>query len=149
MALSIDHHAQLIRDAARDGAQVIILQELFAQPYVGARIDEAHFAEASAVDGSLIQQMSALSQELSVWLVVPFFEQAGPGVYYNAAVVLNDQGERVLHYRKNHVPEDPGFHEKYLNLLGSMVSRGSSLACFTRSAIHRVSNRDWHAKNRI
>ncbi|MDR9447003.1 MAG: carbon-nitrogen hydrolase [Balneolaceae bacterium] len=113
MALSLDHHAQLIRDAARDGAQVIILQELFAQPYVGARIDEAHFAEASAVDGSLIQQMSALSKELSVWLVVPFFEQAGPGVYYNAAVVLNDQGERVLHYRKNHVPEDPGFHEKY------------------------------------
>ncbi|RCL67264.1 MAG: acyltransferase [Rhodothermaeota bacterium MED-G64] len=110
---SVEHHIRLIRAAANEGAQVIVLQELFQQPYVGARVDETHFSDASAVDGALIQQMSALSKELAIWLVVPFFEQAGPGVYYNAAVVLDDQGERVLHYRKNHIPEDPGFHEKY------------------------------------
>ena len=113
IASTVEHHVRLIRQAAGKGAQLIVLQELFSQPYVGARVDEVHFSDASSVDGSLIQQMSALSKELSVWLVVPFFEQAGPGVYYNAAVVLDDQGEVALHYRKNHIPEDPGFHEKY------------------------------------
>lgn len=113
IASSVKHHARLIREAAGEGAQFIVLQELFSQPYVGARVDEAHFSDASAVDGSLIQQMSALCKELAIWLVVPFFEQAGPGIYYNAAVILNDRGEVVLHYRKNHIPEDPGFHEKY------------------------------------
>ena len=110
---SLELHDRLIREAAGDGASLIVLQELFYQPYVGVRVEEAHFADATTLEGSVITHMKELSKELKVWLVVPFFEQAGPGIYYNSAVVLNDHAEIVLHYRKNHIPEDPGFHEKY------------------------------------
>ena len=102
-----------IREAARRGAQVICLKELFDAPYFCKSLDIANFDLAQPVPGPLTGQMQALAKELDVVLVVPLYEKQAPGVYRNSAVVIDADGALLGAYRKMHIPHDPLFEEKY------------------------------------
>lgn len=103
----------LIRDAAGRGANIILLPELFETPYFPAGKCDIHFALARPFDGSpMIARMSVLASQLGVVLPVGFFEIDG-GDYYNSLVVIDADGRVGDLYRKSHIPQGPGYEEKY------------------------------------
>lgn len=103
----------LVRKAAADGANIILIQELFATPYFCKDQLEKHFELAEPVDDSrVIEPMRGLAKELGVVLPVSFFER-DRNAYFNSLVVADADGEIVSHYRKTHIPDGPGYQEKY------------------------------------
>lgn len=102
-----------VREAARRGAQVICLQELFNAPYFCKALDPARFDLAEPIPGPTTTAMQALAAELGVVLVVPIYEREAPGVYRNSAVIVDADGAILGVYRKMHIPHDPLFEEKY------------------------------------
>ena len=102
---------KMIRVAAKKGAQIICLQELFQTPYFPQweKMDKDRFAEA--IPGPTSSTMKALAKELGVVLIVPMYEKLGKK-YYNTAVVFDDEGRNIGKYHKIHIPHDPGFYEK-------------------------------------
>lgn len=105
--------ASLVRRAAESGANIILIQELFAAPYFCKDQIEKYFDLAEPVDDSrVIRHMSDLAKELGVVLPVSFFEKDN-NVYYNSLVVVDVDGQVVSHYRKSHIPDGPGYQEKY------------------------------------
>ncbi len=103
----------LVREAAGRGAQIVLIQELFETPYFCAEQKQEHFALAQPVAGNpLLETMSELASDLEVVLPVSFFERAN-NAYYNSLVVIDaDGGNRGL-YRKSHIPDGPGYQEKF------------------------------------
>lgn len=104
---------QGIRKAAGQGAQIICLQELFQTPYFCQTEDRSHFNQAEEIPGPSTQAMSQLASELEVVLILPLFEKRSTGIYHNTAVVLDADGSLAGRYRKMHIPDDPGFYEKF------------------------------------
>ncbi len=102
-----------IRDAAAQGAELVCLQELFAGPYFCQTQDPSAFELAEPSDGPLCRQMEETARELGVTLLVPYFEKRTEGLFYNSAWIFGPGGERLGHYRKMHIPDDPQFMEKY------------------------------------
>ena len=102
-----------IRRAAAQGAQIICLQELFASRYFCQSEDTAHFRLAEPIPGPTTTAMGRLAAELQVVLIVPLFEQRTPGLYHNSAVVFDADGALLGTYRKMHIPDDPGYYEKF------------------------------------
>jgi N-carbamoylputrescine amidase len=113
----------LARSAARDGAQVICLPELFRTPYFCQREDPGRFELSEPVDGPSTQTMAALARSAGVVLIVPIFERRAPGLYHNSAVVLDADGSIAGLYRKMHLPDDPSFYEKYYFTPGDLGFR--------------------------
>ena len=109
LAASIDGVLQ----AAREGAQLVLLQELHAGVYFCQTADAARFEQAEAIPGPTTDALAQLARELGVVIVGSVFERRAPGVYHNTAVVLERDGRLVGTYRKMHIPDDPGFHEKF------------------------------------
>jgi N-carbamoylputrescine amidase len=110
---NLETAARLVRRASEAGASVVCLPELCATPYFCKTHDESSFGLAEGLDGPGLGRMAKAAREAGVTLVVPFFERRAPGLYHNSAVVLSPDGGLLGHYRKLHIPEDPGFHEKY------------------------------------
>lgn len=105
--------ATLVRDAAAAGARVVLLPELIEGAYFCKDQDAAHFARARSLDQSaLVSEMRALARELDVVLPVSFFERAGQ-VYYNSVAVVDADGTVLGVYRKSHIPDGPGYQEKF------------------------------------
>jgi N-carbamoylputrescine amidase len=104
---------QGIRQAAGQGAQIICLQELFQTPYFCQVENHDNFKLAEEIPGPSTQAMSQLASELGVVLILPLFEKRSTGIYHNTAVVLDADGSTAGRYRKMHIPEDPGFYEKF------------------------------------
>lgn len=102
-----------IRKAAANGAQVVLLQELFNTLYFCTGYDEEAFTYAESSNSMMHQRIQALAAELELVIVVPFFEKRAPGVYHNSAVIYDADGKQAAFYRKMHIPDDPGFCEKY------------------------------------
>lgn len=102
-----------VRVAAQNGAQVICTQELFQSLYFCQTHDESCFELAEPVPGPTTEAAGALAAELGVVLITSVFEKKTAGVYHNTAVVHDADGSLCGIYRKMHIPEDPGFHEKY------------------------------------
>lgn len=103
----------LVREAAAQGADIVLLQELFETPYFCKDQDQAHFALAHPVeDHPMLARMSALAAELGVVLPVSFFERSH-NAYYNALAVIDADGRRLGVYRKSHIPDGPGYQEKF------------------------------------
>jgi len=102
-----------IRDAARQGAQLVLLQELHAGVYFCQSEDTGRFDQAESIPGPTSEALGAIAKELGVVIVGSVFERRAPGVYHNTAVVLERDGHLAGTYRKMHIPDDPGFHEKF------------------------------------
>ncbi|MGO2146880.1 carbon-nitrogen hydrolase [Halomonas sp.] len=102
-----------IRDAVKRGAQLVMLQELHATHYFCQYEDPALFDLAEPLDGPTGQHLAALARELDIVLVGSLFERRAPGLYHNTAVVYDRDKGRVGQYRKMHIPDDPGFYEKF------------------------------------
>ena len=104
---------ELIREAAGKGAQIILIQELFETPYFCQDQKLDYFALAHPVeDHPTIARLSELAAELEVVLPVSFFERANQA-YYNSLVTLDADGELLGLYRKSHIPDGPGYQEKF------------------------------------
>ena len=104
---------RLVRRAAAAGAQIILLPELFQTPYFCIEQDPRHLQLARAVgDDRAVGHFGALARELGVVLPISFFERAGPA-YFNSVAVLDADGALLGVYRKSHIPDGPGYQEKY------------------------------------
>ena len=119
MACSWDREAniaraeKLIRAAAARGAQVVLIQELFEAPYFCKDHDPRHFDLARPLDGHpTVIRFQALARELGVVLPVSLFERAG-AAFFNSVVMVDADGTILGTYRKSHIPEGPGYHEKF------------------------------------
>lgn len=112
-AKELEREILRIREAAAAGARIICLKELFNTPYFCTRQDVGQFDLAEEVPGATTARLSALARELEVVLVVPLFERAMAGVCFNTAVVIDADGTLLGKYRKTHIPQDPGFEEKF------------------------------------
>ncbi len=109
---NLDHAEALVRQAARDGAQVILLQELFETPYFCIEQDVRHLRLATTLEGSrAVARMTLLARELGVVLPVSFFERAGQA-YFNSMAMVDADGVVLGVYRKAHIPNGPGYQEK-------------------------------------
>jgi N-carbamoylputrescine amidase len=104
---------RLVREAARRGAQIVCLKELFNAPYFCKSQQAERFDLAEPIPGETTDAMARLARELAVVLIVPMFERQAPGVYRNSAVVIDADGTVLGVYRKMHIPDDPLFYEKY------------------------------------
>ncbi len=103
----------MVRDAVGQGADIVVLQELFETPYFCPDRKEAYFELARPFDGNpMIATMAQLAAELEVVLPVSFFERAEDG-FFNTLAVIDADGTVLGRYRKSHIPEGPGYEEKY------------------------------------
>ncbi|WP_345751286.1 nitrilase-related carbon-nitrogen hydrolase [Microbacterium rhizophilus] len=112
-ASMLDKHEGFARDAAAQGAQVICFQELFYGPYFGITQDATYYSYAEPADGPIVQRFAALAKELGLVAVLPIYEEAMAGVYYNSAVVVDADGSILGTYRKHHIPHVDRFWEKF------------------------------------
>ncbi len=104
---------QAIAEAAARGAQLICLQELHNTPYFCQTEDTACFDWAEPIPGPSTEWLGTLAGELEVVIVASLFERRAAGLYHNTAVVLDADGTLAGRYRKMHIPDDPGFYEKF------------------------------------
>ena len=110
---ALARHEALIREAAENGAQIVVTQELFLTPYFCTRQDPALFDLADPVPGPLTERLGKLAGDLGIVLVSSLFERRLPGLHHNTAVVFDADGSMLGRYRKAHIPQDPGFEEKF------------------------------------
>ncbi|AXJ01363.1 N-carbamoylputrescine amidase [Cyclonatronum proteinivorum] len=110
---NVDKTFAHIREAASRGAQIICTQELYTSDYFCQNHDEAHFDLAVEIPGELTTETAKLAESLGVVIISSIFEKRAPGVYHNTATVHDADGSLLGIYRKMHIPEDPGFHEKF------------------------------------
>jgi N-carbamoylputrescine amidase len=110
---NVERAAERIAEAARKGAQVVCLPELYRSPYFCQKEDQALFDLAEPVPGPSSERLSAVAREAGVAVVVPIFERRAPGLYHNSALTLDADGRTAGHYRKMHIPDDPAFYEKF------------------------------------
>tara|TARA_R110000822_G_scaffold244860_11_gene373559 strand:- start:4072 stop:4971 length:900 start_codon:yes stop_codon:yes gene_type:complete len=102
-----------IRQAAAQGAQLIVLQELHTSLYFCQHESTELFDLAETIPGPSTEWLGGLAAELGVVIVGSLFERRAPGLYHNTAVVLERDGRLVGTYRKMHIPDDPGYYEKF------------------------------------
>ena len=102
-----------IRAAAKQGAQIICLPELFLTQYFCQTEDPDNFSLAEPLPGPTSTTLSNLAKELQVVLIVPLFEKRTQGIYHNTAIVIDVDGSIAGTYRKMHIPDDPCFFEKF------------------------------------
>ncbi|HWD87982.1 MAG TPA: carbon-nitrogen hydrolase [Mucilaginibacter sp.] len=102
-----------VREAAAKGAQIVCLQELFTSLYFCDVEDYDNFKLAEAIPGPSTNELSKLAAELNVVIIASLFEKRAQGVYHNTTAVLDADGAYLGKYRKMHIPDDPGFYEKF------------------------------------
>jgi len=118
----IKKHERLIAEAARQGAQIVCLQELFYGPYFAAEQDVRWYQVTEPVpEGPAVQWARKLAKKHQLVLVVPVYEREMTGVYYNTAAVIDADGRYLGKYRKHHIPHcHPGFWEKFYFAPGNL-----------------------------
>lgn len=110
---NLEKAKKAIREAAQNGANVILPQELFAAPYFCKKQEAKYFELAEETENCrLIKEMSALAKELGVVIPVSYFEKAG-NTFFNSLVMIDADGSVLDNYRKSHIPDGPGYSEKY------------------------------------
>lgn len=102
-----------LRDAASQGAEVILLPELYSSHYFCQSEDVDNFALAEPLYSTSFIAFSELAKELGVVIIVPFFEKRMAGIYHNSAYIIDTDGTEAGLYRKMHIPDDPHFYEKF------------------------------------
>jgi N-carbamoylputrescine amidase len=127
-----------VRDAARRGAKIICLPELFQTQYFCQREDSSLFDLAEPIPGPTTEKLAAVARELHIVLVASLFEKRALGVYHNTAVTFDADGAISNIYRKMHIPDDPLYYEKYYFTPGDLgfkafdtnVGRVGTLVCW-------------------
>jgi N-carbamoylputrescine amidase len=112
-----------IRDAAKRGAQIICLQELFLSPYFCQTEDHTFFGLAEPVPGPSTETLGRLAAELGVVIIASLFEKRAEGLYHNTAAVIDADGRFLGKYRKMHIPDDPQYYEKFYFTPGDLGFR--------------------------
>ena len=102
-----------IRVAAAKGAQIVCLQELFTSLYFCDIEDHDNFSLAEAIPGPSTDALSPVAKELGVVIIASLFEKRAQGLYHNTTAVIDADGSYLGKYRKMHIPDDPGFYEKF------------------------------------
>lgn len=110
---NLEKAIQKIRETAAGGAQIICLQELFTSLYFCDEENHESFTLAESIPGATTNRLGELAKELQVVLIASLFERRAPGIYHNTAAVLDADGVYLGKYRKMHIPDDPGFYEKF------------------------------------
>jgi len=110
---NVEHVISKIEEAASNQANVICLQELFTTTYFCKEVKEVYYDYAESMPGSLSDRFSELAKKHNIVLILPYFERAAAGLYFNSAAVIDADGSYLGKYRKMHIPDDPGFYEKY------------------------------------
>lgn len=112
-AANIEKLQRHIRQAAAEGAELVVLQELHNGLYFCQTEDTNLFNQAEPIPGPSTELFGALAKELGIVLVLSLFERRAPGLYHNTAVVLERDGSIAGKYRKMHIPDDPAYYEKF------------------------------------
>ena len=112
-AANLDKAADRVREAARAGANVICLPELFRAQYFCQREEHALFDTAESIPGPSTERLSAIAKEEKVVVIASLFERRAPGLYHNTAAILESDGSIKGIYRKMHIPDDPLYYEKF------------------------------------
>ncbi|MEN6439384.1 MAG: carbon-nitrogen hydrolase [Syntrophobacter sp.] len=112
-----------IREAAARGAELIVLQELHLGPYFCQAEDSANFDLAETIPGPATEALGSLAKELNVVIVASLFERRAAGLYHNTAVLIERDGSPAGKYRKMHIPDDPGYYEKFYFTPGDLGFR--------------------------
>ncbi len=117
----IQKHIPFIENAAKQGVQILCLQEIFNGPYFCPGQNNEWYKAAEPIPGKTTELMQELAKKHHMVIIVPIYEQEMPGVLYNTAVVIDADGSIVGKYRKNHIPHvAPGFYEKYFFKPGNL-----------------------------
>ena len=122
MDTNIDRVETLVRAAAQRGAKVILPSELFEGHYFCKVQNEGFFSRAAPVDShKAVKAMQKLAKDLGVYIPTSFFERDGQH-YYNSLAMIDDAGEVMGVYRKSHIPDGPGYNEKFYFRPGNTLS---------------------------
>jgi N-carbamoylputrescine amidase len=119
---------EAVRSAAERGADVVCLQELFRTLYFPEIESPDRFELAESIPGPTSERLCGLARELGLVLIAPLFERRAAGVYHDSAIVIDTDGSIAGHYRKMHLPDDPGFHEKFYFTPGDLGFRAFETA---------------------
>ena len=144
MAMSADpdenlkHAIDLLEEAARQGARLVCLPELFRSRYFAQVEDAALFDLAEPVPGPSTEALGKVARRAGVVVIAPVFERRAPGLYHNTAAVIDADGRLVGLYRKMHIPDDPAYYEKFYFAPGDLgfrtfdtqVGRIGTLVCW-------------------
>jgi len=109
----LDKHVSFVEEAGKKGVQILCLQEIFNGPYFCPGQDKRWYAAAEPVPGPTTEVMQAFARKYNMAIVVPLYEEAMRGVYYNTAAVIDADGTYLGKYRKQHIPQTSGFWEKF------------------------------------
>lgn len=109
----LEYTIERMREAASGGAQIICTQELFNTPYFCITQDTDQFELAEPIPGSTTDALADIAKELGIVIIASLFERRAPGIYHNTAAVIDADGSYLGKYRKMHIPQDPGFEEKF------------------------------------
>ncbi|NOY17512.1 MAG: carbon-nitrogen hydrolase [Gammaproteobacteria bacterium] len=120
-----------IREAAAKGAQLILLQELHTSAYFCQQEQTSYFELAETIPGPTCNRLAELARELNIVIVTSVFEKRAAGLYHNTAVVLERDGSIAGIYRKMHIPDDPGYHEKFYFTPGDYTDKAGINSAFT------------------
>ena len=110
---NIKNSIKKIREAAKKNAKIICLPELFLTPYFCQTENHSKFKLAEKIPGPMTNTYCKLAKELSVILMISLFEKKLTGFYHNTSIVINEKGKIISKYRKMHIPDDPGYYEKF------------------------------------
>ena len=135
---NLDKAIAKVREAAAKGAQIVCLQELFTSLYFCDVEDYDNFKLAENIPGPSTDALSLLAKELNVVIIASLFEKRAQGLYHNTTAVLDADGTYLGKYRKMHIPDDPGFYEKFYFTPGDLgfkafdtaVGRVGTLVCW-------------------
>jgi N-carbamoylputrescine amidase len=128
---NVDKAVKGIHEAARRGATIVCLEELFASPYFCQVEDAALFDLAEPIPGPTTEVVARAARDAKVTVVASVFERRAAGVYHNTAVVYGPDGSELSRYRKMHIPDDPQYYEKFYFTPGDL----GFVACPTESAV--------------
>jgi len=110
---NIERSIQKIKEAAKKKARIICLPELFLSPYFCQTENHSKFKFAEKIPGPITNIYCKLAKELSIILMISLFEKKTSGLYHNTSIVINEAGKIISKYRKMHIPDDPGYYEKF------------------------------------
>lgn len=113
LAENLDKAEQMAVESVNNGANLIAFQELFHTTYFCREVNQKYFNWAESIPGPVTDRFCAIAKKLKTVILLPLFERKAPGVYFNTMVVIEKDGSILGIYRKMHIPDDPGFYEKY------------------------------------